>query len=75
MALCVISFATIVGESYLFGARALGPSRGLVIQATKSVVVGAQWVVVIIHDKARQGKSREVWMVILGKAVLFTAFK
>jgi hypothetical protein len=75
MTLCAVSFATIAGESYLFDARALSPSRGLVIQATKSVVVGAQWVVMVIHDKAGQEKSREVWMVILGEAVLFTALR
>jgi hypothetical protein len=62
----------IAGEACFFAAGALRPWGSLVIQVAKLVIVGEQWMVVLLEERMPNGKRTiyEEWMMMLGGALL-----
>jgi hypothetical protein len=73
--ICLVSFATIATEAYFFFARRLGPAPSLVFQTVKFVVVGAQWMVMAIHDRVGTGGPGGSLLVMAGQALLFAVLR
>jgi hypothetical protein len=72
---CLISFVTIAAEACFFFARRLNPAGSLVFQVAKFVVVGAQWLVMVMDQKVGNGRPDESLLSMMGQALLFAVFR
>lgn len=72
-AMCAMNFVLIAVEAWFFARGRLTPLNNLAFQTAKTLVVGAQWMIVCLYENNGRQGSLYRWIQALGESLLLSA--